>query len=106
LRRATHHRRGSKHQQFTDFLVPCLGDPPEAGLAAGGVLAWHQPEPGSEMTRTLEGADVVTDRRAEIIDAVIGPMPGTVARRRAVSSCRGGLAAELYLPAAQALAAA
>src|SRR5215213_4478681 len=46
---------------------PILGDPAgrrhaSSGLAAGGALPRHRPEPGGEVPRAREGPDVAADR--------------------------------------------
>jgi hypothetical protein len=53
---------GPLDQQGAQVVVPSPGDAPEAGLAAGGVLARHQAQPGAELA--CMGELRVTDRRA------------------------------------------
>ncbi len=38
--------------------VTALADAEQSGFAAGGMLAWHQAEPGSEVTSIAEGRSV------------------------------------------------
>src|SRR3954447_10910535 len=59
----------------------------QAWFAAGRALPRHETQPGGEAPGALERTDVVA-HRAETSEAVIGPMPGTVARRLALASWR------------------
>ena len=46
-------RAGDGDQQLTQVTVAHLGDAPGSWFAAGRVLPWHKPDPGSEIaTRT------------------------------------------------------
>ena len=49
LMRRHHGRLRPLDEQGAQVLVPALGDVPEAGLAAAGVLLRHQPQPGAEL---------------------------------------------------------
>src|SRR5271166_3013890 len=80
---SVNHRRGTEDKQPADFPVARFGDPTQAGLPAGGILSWHQ----AAKCRALLNRPTSTTVAA-ISDAVIGPTPGIVARRHAVSSCR------------------
>jgi len=52
------HRRGSQHQQPAYLPVARLGDPAKPSFPARRMLPRHQAEPGGEMPRALEHADV------------------------------------------------
>ena len=41
-------------QQHAQVLVALFGDAPQAGLAAGAVLPWHQPQPGGQLPSVVE----------------------------------------------------
>jgi len=41
-------------QQFYDVAVAPLADPQQGGLATRRVLAWHQPEPGRQISGASE----------------------------------------------------
>jgi hypothetical protein len=64
--------------------------PPEAVLAAGGVLTWDKAKEGSELPAGRNRLGSVTEAASAV--AVMMPMPGMVARRRL-----GALAAEFDL---------
>jgi hypothetical protein len=51
LVRRPHHRLGALDQQRAQVVVAAFGDASQAGLAAGGVLAGYQTEPGAELPR-------------------------------------------------------
>jgi hypothetical protein len=48
------HRARALDQQISQVGVAALADMPEAGLAASGMLARHQADPGGELTAVLE----------------------------------------------------
>ena len=68
-----HHRRlGALDQQRAQVVVAAFGDAPQTGLAAAGVLAWHQAQPGAELVAALELLEVThaggQRRRTEFAD--------------------------------------
>ncbi len=55
-------RAGPMNQKATDITIAALGYSAEPFLAATGVLSWHQPEPGGQLTPGVELRGVA-DRR-------------------------------------------
>ena len=49
---------GTLDQQRAQIVVAALGDTPQAGLAAGGVLARHDAQPGTKLPAGLELIEV------------------------------------------------
>src|SRR5262249_37616469 len=70
---------GAVDQKPAQIWVAALGYPAQAMFAAGGILPWHQTQPGanSRPLRKPLGSTTV----AAMAVAMIGPMPGTLARR-------------------------
>ena len=71
---ARHHRGlGALDQQRAQVVVAALGDAPQTGLAAAGVLARHHAQPGAELVAALELLEVAhagrQRRRTEFADA-------------------------------------
>ena len=56
------HRARTHHQQAAQLRVSRLGDAPQARLSSRAVLAWHQPDPGSELAPACELAGVADHR--------------------------------------------
>src|SRR5215212_8435947 len=59
------HRGGTGHQPRPQPFMARAADPAQALLAAGGMLARGQAEPGREVTARLEGLRVNLDRQGE-----------------------------------------
>ena len=78
-------RAGPDDQQLAQVAVAHLGDAPEPLLAAARPLARRQAEQGGELAAGGESARM-SWTVATIAEAVIGPIPGIVVSRRAVSS--------------------
>lgn len=75
----THHANCANEQKASDIAITLLGDPAEPLFAAGGVLSRRQTKPRAKWRpeRKAFGSGTV----AAMAVAVIGPIPGMVARR-------------------------
>ena len=80
--RAHHRRLRALDQQCAQLVVAPLGDPPQAGLAAAGVLARHDAQPGAELVGGCRrrGAVHGTVRRGQITRQRARPAPEPAGR--------------------------
>src|ERR1700732_4019280 len=83
-------RMRAHDEQFPQISIAHLRDAAQPLLAAGRVLSRRQAKKGGEITRGRESGDVLNapGTLAAIPEAVAGPKPGIVIRRRAISSPR------------------
>src|SRR6266850_2746477 len=51
---AVQHRARALHKEVSQVRITTLADVPKARLAAGGVLARYEPDPGGELPAVLE----------------------------------------------------
>src|SRR6267378_210611 len=51
---AVQHRARALHKEVSQVRITTLADVPKARLAAGGVLARYEPDPGGELAAVLE----------------------------------------------------
>lgn len=52
------HAHGANDQEPTDIGLAHFADRPQPGLAAGGPLSWHKPEPCREVAPAVENVEV------------------------------------------------
>lgn len=67
------HGTSAQDQQSAQVGIATPSDVAEPGLAAGGVLPWHQPEPGGELPSLANSWALPT--LAMIAEALSGPTP-------------------------------
>jgi hypothetical protein len=78
------HGMGADDEQFAQVLIAHLRNAPELRFAARRVLLGSQSEKGGELARPGETGRILNGRRHR--RAVIGPKPGVLISRPAVSS--------------------